>query len=202
MMPRPLRHSRFRAPVVAAPVASDDAALVVRARGGDRWAHEAIFRRHVDAVLSLATRMLGRTGEADDVAQDTFAVALTRLDRLDEPERLRSWLLGIAVHRVQRRLRQRRWLSFFGLDSDEGGGLFELVAPGASPEVRGELVLIDAMLERLPVEQRVAWMLRHVEGEALADIATMTSVSLATVKRRIDAAERAIEAAVGEGSER
>lgn len=196
MMPRPIRAPRPRAPAAESSAAADDAELVQRAKEGDEWAREAIFRRHVDAVLGLATRMLGRTGEADDVAQDTFAAALTRLDRLEDPERLRPWLLGIAVHRVQRRLRQRRWLSFLGFDGEGHDGLFELAAPSASPEVRGELVLIDAILKRLPVEERIAWMLRHVEGEALGDIASITGVSLATVKRRIASAEALLESSI------
>lgn len=197
-MPHPLRKSDRRpARVDATPRGPDDAELVQRAQGGDRWAFEAIFRRHVDGVLGLATRMLGRTGEADDVAQDTFATAFTRLDRLSEPERLRSWLLGIAVHRIQRRLRQRRWLSFLGSDVD--GGLYELAASTASPEVRGELVLIDGILARLPVAERIAWALRYVEGESLADIVAITGASLATVKRRIAAVEVRMAAVIARG---
>ncbi len=197
-MSQPLRKSdRPPSRVRETPRGPDDVELVKRAREGDRWALEAIFRRHVDGVLRLATRMLGQTGEADDVAQDTFAVALTRLDRLIDPEGLRAWILAIAVHRIQRRLRQRRWLVFFGADVE--GGLYELAAATASPEVRGELVLIDGILARLPVADRIAWALRHVEGESLGDIATITGASLATVKRRIAAVEVRMAAVIARG---
>jgi RNA polymerase sigma-70 factor (ECF subfamily) len=183
----------------------DDAELVRRARAGDRWAFEAIFRRHVDDVLGLATRLLGRTGEADDVVQDTFAAALTKLDRLDDPAQLRPWLRGIAVHRVRRRLRARRWLSLFGLGGGAGGGgegdgLFELASSDASPEVRGELVLIDGILARLPAEERIAWSLRRIEGEPLEEIARITGASLATVKRRIHAVEIRMRATIDRGA--
>jgi RNA polymerase sigma-70 factor (ECF subfamily) len=197
-MGQPQRKSLPKAPrTVVAPEGPDDAELVRRAQGGDRWAFEAIFRRYVDGVLGLATRMLGRTGEADDVAQDTFATALTKLDRLSEPERLRSWLFGIAVHRIQRRLRQRRWLSFFG--AHEEGGLHELASQSASPEVLAELALVDAILARLPVAERIAWTLRYVEGESLADIVIITGASLATVKRRISAVEVRMGAVIARG---
>ena len=113
---------------------------------------------------------------------------------------MRSWLLGIAVHRVQRRLRSRKFLRFFGLaPPDEEGGLFDLATTEASPEIRTELALIDTLLARLPVEERVAWSLRHVEGEQLDDIAAITGVSLATVKRRIGAVEVRVRAAVERG---
>lgn len=196
-MGQPQRKSLRTPPRTVASPGPEDAELVRRAQSGDRWAFEAIFRRHVGGVLGLATRLLGRTGEADDVAQDTFATALTSLDRLSEPERLRSWLFGIAVHRIQRRLRHRRWLSFFG--AHEEGGLHELVARTASPEVHAELVLVDGILARLPVAERIAWALRYVEGESLADIAAITGASLATVKRRIAAVEVRMSAVIARG---
>ena len=178
----------------------DDATLVSRALGGDRWAHEAIFRRYVDDVLGLATRMLGDASEADDVAQDTFTVALSRLERLEDRTRLRSWLIGIAVHRVRRRFRSRRWLRFVGMGGEGEIGLFELASSSASPEVKADLALIDGLLHTLPSEERIAWMLRAVEGEALEDIATITGASLATVKRRIHAVEVRLGAMVGRGT--
>lgn len=149
--------------------------------------------------MGTATRLLGRTDEADDVVQDTFAAAFTRLDRLDDPARLRSWLLGIAVHRVKRRLRSRKVLRFFRLAEDDGG-LFELSADDASPEVRTELALIDALLAQLPVEERIAWILRYVEGEQLEQIAVITGASLATVKRRIAAVEVRVRASAARGA--
>lgn len=188
------RSARQRAAARAAEPITDEE-LVVRAKNGDRWAHEAIFRRHVEAVMGTATRLLGRGGDADDVVQDTFAAALTRLDRLEDPKRLRSWLLGIAVHRVKRRLRARRFLRFFGL-ADDDGGLFDLASSSASPEALADLALVDAQLLRLPVEERIAWMLRHVEGERLEDIASITGASLATVKRRISAVEVRMRATI------
>jgi RNA polymerase sigma-70 factor (ECF subfamily) len=192
--PMSTSRSRIRADGV------DDATLVGRALDGDRWAHEAIFRRYIDDVLGLATRMLGDESEADDVAQDTFTVALSRLERLEDRARLRSWLFGIAVHRVRRRYRARRWLRFIGLGGEAELGLFELASSAASPETRADLVLVDGLLRKLPSEERIAWMLRVVEGETLEDIALQTGASLATVKRRISAVEVRLGAMMGRGS--
>jgi RNA polymerase sigma-70 factor (ECF subfamily) len=172
-----------------------DEELVRRALAGDRWAHEAIFRHHVEAVMGLATRLLGRADEADDVVQDTFATALTSLHQLEEPSRLLPWLLRTAVHRAQRRLRVRRWKTFLGLE--EEAVLSELVTSEASPETRAELKQIDKILRKLPVDKRVAWQLRHVEGHKLEEIAALTQTSLATVKRHVDAVEAELERAFG-----
>lgn len=176
-----------------------DETLVARALHGDRWAHEAIFRRYIDDVLGLATRLLGDVSEADDVAQDTFVVALARLDRLEDPSRLRSWLFGIAVHRVRRRYRARRWLRLVGMGGEGELGLFELASSTASAETRADLALIDGLLRKLPSEERIAWMLRAVEGESLEDIAAQTGASLATVKRRVSAVEVRLGAMIRKG---
>jgi len=59
----------------------------------------------------------------------------------------------------------------------------------ASPEQRAELALIDRALRRLPLKLHTPWILRHVIGDSLDDIAVACGCSLATVKRRIGDAE-------------
>ncbi len=178
-----------------------DAELVARARRGDRWAEEAIFRRYVGPVTALAERLLRRRHEADDVVQDTFADAFVALDDLRDPSALRAWLFGIAVRRVRRRGRKLALLRMLGLDRGiDDGALDQLAAPGLSPEGRAELARIDAALARLHHDDRIAWMLRHVEGEKLEDVAALTGCSLATAKRRIAAAETLVRAHLREGA--
>lgn len=188
---RPAASQPRRDVLPRAPAAGpDDAELVRRARSGDRWAHEAIFRRYVKDVARIAERLLRRRSDADDVVQDTFAAALTSLDRLEDPAALRSWLIGIAVFRVKRRHRTAGFLRMLGLDRGlDDATLSVLASDEASPEARAELRLVDQALASLSQDERIAWMLRHVEGEKLEDVAAMTGCSLATAKRRIAAAD-------------
>jgi RNA polymerase sigma-70 factor (ECF subfamily) len=171
-----------------------DVDLVARAQAGDRWAEEAIYRRHVRAVAGLVLRLLRNRAESEDVVQDTFAIALVELGALRDGAALRSWLSQIAVRQVKRRLRKRRLLRLFGLDgpAQEGVGLDSLAAEGVSGEVRAELAQLDRALLTLPVEQRIAWMLRYVDGDELEAVARACSCSLATVKRRIAAADACV----------
>ena len=64
---------------VTASLAVTDTELVDRARKGDTWAEEMIYRRHVGRVASVARRLLRDPVEAADVVQDTFLIAFTRL---------------------------------------------------------------------------------------------------------------------------
>src|SRR5579862_3734773 len=94
------------AEVVALPVGEpDDVELVRRARAGDAWAHEAIYRRYVQRVARVAQRLLRDPAEVDDVVQETFLIAFEKIDALAEPAALRGWLTQIAVSRVHRRFR-------------------------------------------------------------------------------------------------
>jgi RNA polymerase sigma-70 factor (ECF subfamily) len=66
----------------------------------------------------------------------------------------------------------------------------------SSPEVRAELALLDGQLARLPVEERAAWILRHVDGYQLEEVAALCKCSLATAKRRIATADARVRASV------
>jgi RNA polymerase sigma-70 factor (ECF subfamily) len=70
-----------------------------------------------------------------------------------------------------------------------------LADPGATPEQRAMLGRLYRVLDELPVELRVAWVLRRAEGEQLESVAKLCSCSLATAKRRIDRAQALIERA-------
>jgi RNA polymerase sigma-70 factor (ECF subfamily) len=68
-----------------------------------------------------------------------------------------------------------------------------IVDDGATPEETAEVASTYRLVERIPVRQRVVWVLKHVEGETLDAIAEICGISKATVQRRLRAAERALE---------
>lgn len=170
-----------------------DRELVERAQKGDAWAEEALFRRHVTKVTQLATRLLGRGAEAEDVVQDAFVIALEQLPKLRDGAAFRPWLLRIVVHQAHRRFRRRRLLRALGISSsDDIDGLARQASPTLEPELRAELTKLDEVLDRLPTRQRLAWVLRHVEGYQLDEVATACECSLATVKRTLARADARI----------
>jgi RNA polymerase sigma-70 factor, ECF subfamily len=180
-----------------APVEREDAAWVLRALAGDRAAEEQLYRAHVDAVSGLALRLLGRRQDAEDITQDVFVTALSRLGQLREPAALRSWLLRITVHEAHRRFRRRKLLRTLGFDRDApDAGLAQLAAPQLSADGRAELGRIDAVLLTLPARERLCWLLRHVEGYELTEVASACEASLASIKRWLGRAETRVRAHV------
>jgi len=170
-----------------------DAALVVAARAGEAWAREALFRRHARMAIGLAHRLLPSDVEVDDVVQDCFLYALQRLGSLQNPQAFAAWLGSIVVRTVSKRLRRRRLLSRLGLRAAEPIDPERVSAKTAPGEVAIELQRVYGLIESLPVEQRVALVLRRVDGLEIPQIAEYMGLSASTVKRRLKAAEELLE---------
>jgi RNA polymerase sigma-70 factor (ECF subfamily) len=189
---RSVRIVSARAEERSVPVVTEigDAALVLAVRGGDRKAEERLVSRYAPLIGTIAARLLGSRQDAEDVAQDALIAALTGLDRLRDPAAFRPWLTRITVLRVREIIRRRRIARALGIGVVVPDVTLEATAaPTTSGEARAELALIDRVLDRLPTDLRIAWMLRHVEGLELTEIADACACSLATVKRRIAAAD-------------
>jgi RNA polymerase sigma-70 factor (ECF subfamily) len=177
--------------------ATRDAELVARARSNDRSAEELLYRMHVESVAGLAMRLLGRSSDAEDVVQDAFVTAFTRMDQLRDGALFRPWLLRITVHEVHRRYRRRKLLRTLGLDRGQDDvSLAALAAPNVETDRRAELAALDRVLGRLPARERIVWMLRNVEGQELAEIAVACEASVASIKRWIGRADQRIAAHV------
>lgn len=197
---RPLVHRiEVATPRPRIEVGPDDAELVARARGGDRWAAETLYRRHVVDATRVATYLLRRSAEVEDVVQDAFAIALARLHTLRDPAAFGGWVGRIVANEARGRLRRRHLLGLVGLDAGtDDAVLASLAAPGATAEQRTELALIDRAMLTLRTDERIAWTLRFVEGWQLIEIADALGVSLATVKRRLTAAQAKVDAITGD----
>ena len=92
------------------------AAWITRAAQGDEAAGEALFRHFYPAVFRLCLALLNDVGDAEEVAQDAFVYALSRLGHFD-PRRsaFRTWLFTIALSRCRNK-RRRKWLVQAPLD--------------------------------------------------------------------------------------
>jgi RNA polymerase sigma-70 factor (ECF subfamily) len=171
-----------------------DAALVIAARAGEAWAQEALFRRHAPMVNGLAFRLMGRDADVDDLVQDSFVTAFGGLDRLGDPQAFAAWLGSIVVRTAGKVIRRRRLLERLGLRRrGEAVDIDAVAARAAGADVAAELGRIYRRLELLPAEERIAFVLRRVDGMELEEIAGAMGLSLATAKRRIAAAQQAID---------
>ena len=94
-----------------------------------------------------------------------------------------------------RRLRWRRVRRLLGLDAERG--YEDLPDPSLSSEDQLVVSRIYALLDRLPVADRVAWTLRRVDDSPAEVVAALCNCSLATAKRRIARVDEAIRQELG-----
>ncbi|WP_437672115.1 RNA polymerase sigma factor [Sorangium sp. So ce131] len=182
-MTRPLKLVRSPPPLPKATFAGDDAALVDGFRRGDPRARAALYDRYADHVHRVLYRLLGFHRDLADLHHDVFVRALGSLPGLEDPSALKGWLTMIAVHVARSsitRTKRRSWLWF--LPSEE---LPEVESGAASGEVLDALRATYVVLDALPVDERIAFALRFIDGMELTEVAAACDTSLATIKRRL-----------------
>ena len=174
----------------------DDAALVEALRAGHPGAAAALYDRYAAPVRLTLRSSLGPDHDIPDLLQEVFIRALDQIRQLRDVERLGAWLSTIAVFvaRAQIRLRSRRRL--LSLFSPERTSPRELEQP--SVDARRALREIYTVLDEMPVDQRMAFVLRHLHGMTLPEAAEACETSLATIKRRLARAEARFLEAVRE----
>ena len=166
-------------------LASDDAGLVERSRAGDRQAFGRIVERYQSLVASIVYSSIGDLALSQDIAQDTFLAAWRGLGGLREPEKLRSWLAGIARNLAKTALRSRgRAPRVEPLDAAR-----EAAAPQATPldEVlsREEEALLWRALGAIPEAYRETLVLFYREHQSAAAVAVALELSEEAVKQRL-----------------
>jgi RNA polymerase sigma-70 factor, ECF subfamily len=178
----------------------DDPALPARTEAEYQWGTspdiplEALYARYAPYVAAIAMRILGRESEVEDLVQDVFATAVRGLRRRHNHAEIKRWLATVTVRRSIRRLRFLALWSWMDLDEEPQ---WERIAdPDVDPDERRLVAHVYRALDRLPIRDRVAWVLRHVEGESLQQVADLCGCSLATVKRRIARAQARISVAI------
>ena len=171
--------------------------VVRRLREGDNDTftelHNACFRM----VYLQAMKILNNEGDAEEVTQDVFITVFRFIDRLQDPEALRSWIGGIAV-RLSLKKRQKRSASReLATEEEAMFDYLETGGGGPSPEEllcdREESAALGELVEQLPEEQRTTVMMFYYDNCAVKEIAQAMSCAEGTVKSRLNYARKNLE---------
>jgi RNA polymerase sigma-70 factor (ECF subfamily) len=178
----------FLGNVVRLPLPEPQAGQTNCVRGESQRIHDLVFDRYAPDVERILYRILGPDSELADLLHDVLIVAITSIDSLRDEGKVRSWLVGIAVHKARKLIRRRkvRKLIKFVAPSE----LPDYEAATATAEVSDALRETYRVLAQLPTDDRIAFSLRQIDGMELSSIAQVTRVSVATVKRRVSRAQR------------
>jgi len=144
-----------------------------------------LWNEYSGLVYRIAERAMGSPQDAEDVTQDVFLSLFKKLGGLRDPGALRSFVVSVTIRMVKWKLRGRRLRQW--VTSAQGEQLPDLPSRGVDADQA--LVRFYSLLDRLPVEDRMVFVLRRVDSMPLDEVALAMKLSLATVKRRVRRAE-------------
>ena len=164
---------------------------VRRASAGDMEAFERLYRTHVAQIHGLTRRMLGEEW-ADEVTQDVFVRAWTKLDTFRGDSAFGTWLHRVAVNLVLARRKElgRSHDRFIG---DGEAAVQRATGRADRPAIRLEL---EAALTKLPDGARQVFVLHDVEGYKHHEIADLASMAIGTSKAHLNRARKLLRKAL------
>lgn len=172
--------------VVASVLSRDqETGLVQQARNGNRQAFQVLARACADPLYNLALRMTGNQAEAEDMVQESFLRAFGALHTFDGSRRFFSWLYAICLNQLRDKHRKKKnapaRLPYETIE--------DLPDQGRSPEKRlqdsqSREALLQAV-QRLPLAQREALVLRFFQELPFASVAEILEISENAAKKRV-----------------
>jgi RNA polymerase sigma-70 factor (ECF subfamily) len=155
--------------------------LVSEARSGDVRAFASLVDAYYARCLRFALHMLSNRGDAEEAVQDTFVRVYRGLANYREEEAFEPWLFRILANRCRTagaKARRHAQLVEYGHVPDRPSA----ARHDAEIAWREE---IELALQALAVEQREAFLMRHVEGMSYEDMAVVTGAGVSALKMRV-----------------
>lgn len=167
---------------VIAPV--DEASLLERASRGEADALEALYRQHHAAVRAFAQRLLGCPDAAEDLVQEVFIRVPGMLRRFRGQSSVRTFLLGAVANRCRNHVRSAARRRAAHARAETLGTRGSVEAADAELLRKQHAEALSRALDRLPLRQRLAFVLVAVEQHSHAEAAAVLGVPEGTVSTR------------------
>jgi RNA polymerase sigma-70 factor (ECF subfamily) len=173
---------------------NDESQLIEAAMGGDSAAFGDLVRRYQDRLYTAVVHIVGCRAEAEDVVQDAFVHAFTKLRTFKQNSQFYTWLYRIAFNvSISRRRRKRIEVSVEENRELTGGEPLDTASSPSEPLEQAERKeRLQLALSRLTEEHRSIIILRHMEEFSYEDIAAVLAIEVGTVRSRLHRARAAL----------
>jgi RNA polymerase sigma-70 factor, ECF subfamily len=169
----------------------DDHALIRAVLSGDKHAYGALVARHGESMFRVAYRITESEPDAEEIVQETFLRGYRSLEEFDARADFRTWIYRIAVNCALQTLNRRKSEAAVPIaeEFDDEHPAVQLADRGAGPE----RLLLDkeiehrrhAAMEKMTPDERLAFVLRHVEGRSTEEIAVALQVTPNNAKQAV-----------------
>jgi RNA polymerase sigma factor (sigma-70 family) len=164
--------------------------LLQQARQGSDQAFSRLVGEHQQAVRAFARRLAANPADADDLAQEAFVIAWSRLDRLKPEASFRTFVCGIVYRKA---LNDRRGAQRTATRDTEWHGL----QPQSTQSTVDTRLSVQAALLQLPIDVRAAVSLCVAADYSHSEAADILGLPLGTVKSHIQKGRDRLNALLG-----
>ena len=181
--------------------------LVASARAGHREAFRIIMQRSNQRLFRIARAVVRDDAEAEDVVQEAYARAFTRLDSFRGESEILTWLTRITLNEARGRLRRRRTMvDISEIEAAQGGSgqvvAFPAASMSADPEADAARAqvrrLLESAVDELPDAFRTVFIMREIEECSIEETAANLGLRAETVKTRLHRARKHLRKALDE----
>lgn len=165
----------------------DDQDLIRRTLDGEREAFGHLICKYQDRLYNSVVQILRNEAEAEDVVQDAFVLAFTKLGSFKGNSAFFTWLYRIAYNVAITRLRRRK--PTVPIDGFDETGRLDFPGSGPLPDDRIQLeeqsVQLNLAMTRLSDEHRVILVLREMDELDYDAISEILDLPIGTVRSRL-----------------
>lgn len=159
---------------------------------------EAAFRELVttyrEMIVSTCFGFLRNQQEAEDVAQEVFIQVFRNISTFRGESKLTTWMYRIAVNRSLNRLRSTKSQLLMSIDEVfESSGHTDTRSPLDSLENKERAEFLQQAINKLPENQRTAFVLSKYEGLANKNIAEVMEMSLSAIEALLNRAKKNLQ---------
>jgi RNA polymerase sigma-70 factor, ECF subfamily len=170
-----------------------DAAVVAQVLAGDRDGFRVLVERHSRSIFRVAYRMTGSRADAEEIVQETFLRAYKSLGSFELRANFGTWLYRIAVNRAldflsSKKTQMQNKETYTINDSPDPDDAQQVQLPAANPGP--DRILLSAEIKKkvaqamglLTAAERVAFTMRHMEGQSIEEISQVLNVKASAAK--------------------
>lgn len=165
---------------------SDDQTLILRTLGGEENAFGVLVQKYQNRLFNGLVQIVRSHAEAEDLSQEAFVLAFTKLKSFQGNSAFYTWLYRIAYNLAITRIRRRK--ANLSLDSQHEAGL-DYACQGCSPSERMEqdeqANLVRTALNQLSEEHRTILILREMEEMDYDALSAVLDLPIGTVRSRL-----------------
>ncbi len=176
--------------------------LIQNIKDGDERAFEELFMLYKDRVFNTALGYMQNKEDAEEIVQDVFVEVYRSINKFKSESGIGTWIYRIAVNksldRIKHRKRKKRFAFFTSLFDSETGELVhqpvEFNHPGVAAESKEKAKYLFDAINKLPENQKTAFILSEIEGLTHAEIGKVIDKSAKAVESLIRRAKENLRA--------